>query len=131
MTREPLKLARIWYGIGVMLLLLVAVLSLVPLSPGSVPVGDKQTHLATYFVLAGWFSLLVGTRTGLACAIAGLLLFGGALEGLQALTGYRYAEWNDLLANAAGVLLGAGLYFTPLTRLLRYLDTRLALLFVG
>lgn len=111
-------------------MILVAVSSLVPLSPGGVPVSDKLAHLATYFVLSGWFSLLVRTRTGLAFAIAGLFLFGAVLEGLQALTGYRYAEWSDLLANAAGVLLGAGLHFTPLARLLRYVDARLVLLFV-
>jgi VanZ family protein len=35
-----------------------------------------------------------------------LLLYGGLIEVLQALTPYRYAEWFDVLANAAGLLIG-------------------------
>ena len=48
------------------------------------------------------------------------------IELLQAQTGYRYAEWGDVLANSNGCVAGSLLYFTPLRRLMRYIDGKLA-----
>jgi VanZ family protein len=44
------------------------------------------------------------------------------------MTAYRNAEWADLLADALGAAVGIGLYFTPLRRLLRFVDRSLAAL---
>jgi VanZ family protein len=66
---------------------------------------DKLRHAAGFLVL--W---LLGVRAGLrpAAALAvGLLAFGAAIELLQGLTPDRQPSWGDLLADGAGVALGA------------------------
>ena len=122
-----LRLATLWYAIGAGLLLAVAVLSLMPLP--DVGVGDKTSHVATYFVLAGYFGVLARRRQSLPRVALGLVIYGALIEIAQGLTGYRYAEWGDLLANLAGTLAGLLLHFTPLGRLLDWIDLRLARLF--
>ena len=123
-----LKLEKIWYLLGGLMLLAVGIVSLVP-AP-DVGVGDKLSHLVTYFTLAAWFSLLATSRASLGWTIAGLLAYGILLELLQGMTGYRYAEWGDVLANASGTLAGILLYFSPLPRLLNYVDSKLARLWL-
>jgi VanZ family protein len=110
------------------MLLGVAVASLVP-GPDT-GVNDKLTHLVTYFLLAGWFSLLVINRTRLGWTVIGLIAYGMLIELLQGMTSYRYPEWGDVLANGIGILAGVLLYFTPLPRLLRFVDSRLARLWL-
>ena len=49
--------------------------------------------------------------------IFALVLFGGAIELLQASMGFgRRAEWMDLLADAAGIIIGIALSLTPAGR---------------
>ena len=65
---------------------------------------DKTDHLAGFATLtllarAGW------PRHGWR-SLVGLMLFGALIEGLQALTPHRFAEWGDLIADALGVLIG-------------------------
>ncbi len=119
-----LRLAVIWYGFGAMLLLAVAALSLMPMP--STGVNDKLSHLVTYFGLAGWFGLLAGNRSALAWTLAAVIAYGGLIELLQAMTSYRQAEWADMLANSLGAAAGIWLYFTPLRRLLLFIDRVLA-----
>ena len=110
------------------MLLGVAVASLVP-GP-DIGVSDKLSHLVTYFLLAGWFSLLAANRISLGWTVIGLIAYGMLIELLQGMTSYRYPEWGDVLANAIGVLAGILLYFSPLPRLLRSVDSRLARLWL-
>jgi len=119
-----LKLVKIWYFIGAMMLLAVAALSLMP-AP-DIGVSDKLSHLVTYFLLAGWFSLLSVNRVALGWTVVGLIGYGILIELLQGMTAYRYPEWGDVLANGVGVLTGILLYFSPLPRLLKFVDSRLA-----
>ncbi len=119
-----LRLAALWYAVGAGLLLAVAVLSLMPLP--DVGVGDKLSHVVTYFVLAGYFSVLARRRRSLLWLALGLVVYGALIEVVQGLSGYRQAEWGDLLANGAGTLAGLLLHFTPLGRLLNWIDLRLA-----
>ena len=126
--RSPLRLAVAWYIIGATMLLGVAVGSLVP-SP-DIGVSDKLSHLVTYFLLAGWFSLLATNRIRLGWTVIGLIAYGMLIELLQGMTAYRYPEWGDVLANGIGVLAGILLYFSPLSRLLRFVDSRLARLWL-
>ena len=119
-----LKLIRVWYLLGALMLLLVGVASLMP-AP-QVGVGDKVSHLVTYAVLGAWFGLLAANRLILGWTVAGLLGYGILLELLQGTTSYRFAEWADVVANGGGILIGTALYFTPLKRLLAYVDQRLA-----
>ena len=122
MLRHPLKLIRLWYALGCLLLLAVMVASLMP-AP-DIGVSDKASHLLTYLVLSGWFSLLARNRMILAWSILGLLLYGMLIEWLQGMTGYRYAEWGDVLANGLGCLLGTIGYLPALRRLFAILDAR-------
>lgn len=126
--RSPLTLAVAWYVIGATLLLGVAVVSLVP-GP-DIGVSDKLSHLVTYFLLAGWFSLLATNRITLGWTVIALIAYGMLIELLQGMTAYRYPEWGDVLANGVGVLIGILLYFSPLPRLLRFIDARLARLWM-
>jgi VanZ family protein len=110
------------------MLLTVGIVSLMP-AP-DVGVNDKLSHLVTYFFLAGWFSLLAANRVTLGWTVIGLIAYGILLELLQGMTAYRYAEWGDVLANASGAMAGILLYFSPLPRLLKYIDGKLALLWL-
>jgi VanZ family protein len=107
-----------------MMLIGVAIVSLLPMP--ATGVSDKLAHLLTYFVLAGWFAVIARDRVVLAWSLIGLVAYGMLIEVLQGQTGYRYAEWGDVLANGSGCVIGSLLYFTPLRRLLRLLDVRLA-----
>ena len=121
---NPLKLIRLWYALGAMMLIAVAAVSLMP-APDT-GVNDKVSHLLTYFLLAGWFGLLARDRVILAWTLAALIAYGMLLELLQGQTGYRFAEWGDVLANSVGAGVGVTLFFTPLRRLSRFIDDRLA-----
>lgn len=118
------RLRGIWYGLGAILLLAVATLSLIPVP--NTGVDDKLSHVITYFILAGWFGLLAANRAALPWIFAAIAAYGGLLELLQAMTPYRQAEWADLLANAIGAAAGSCLYFTPLRRLLLVVDRGIA-----
>lgn len=119
-----LRLAILWYALGAALLLAVAVLSLMPLP--EVGVGDKTSHVITYAVLAGYFGVLARRLATLYRVAAGIMIYGALIEIAQGMTGYRYAEWGDLIANGAGTAGGLALYFTPLGRILGWIDLRLA-----
>ncbi len=82
---NSLKLVRIWYALGMMMLIAVAVVSLLPVP--DVGVSDKFSHLFTYFLLAGWFGLLVRDRVMLGWTLAALIAYGALLELLQEQTG--------------------------------------------
>jgi VanZ family protein len=125
-SRSVLKLIKIWYLLGGFLLLMVGIVSLMPVP--DVGVNDKFSHLLTYFILGGWFGLLAANRAILGWTIIGLIAYGMLLELLQGMTAHRYAEWGDVLANASGTFAGVMLYFSPLPRLLSYVDNKLALL---
>ena len=125
-TSQRLALVKIWYLLGGLMLLLVATVSLIP-SPPDVGVNDKVSHLTTYLILGGWFSLLASDRAALIWTILGLLFYGMLLEVLQGTTGHRFAEWGDVFANGCGILAGTLFYFSPLPRLLQFVDKKLAL----
>ena len=65
---------------------------------------DKANHALAFAVLAVLGLAAYPARA--ARVLPGLLAFGAAIELLQSLTGYRTAEWFDLLADAAGLLIG-------------------------
>ena len=80
----------------------VLTLSLLPLAPETPSLGwDKAHHMSAFALLA-----LLGCRAwpGRTLALAvGLVAYGGLIEVLQSFTGYRSAEWGDLLADALGL----------------------------
>lgn len=65
---------------------------------------DKTNHALAFAVLAVLGLYAYTART--ARVLLGLLAFGALIEVLQSLTGYRSAEWLDLLADAVGLVAG-------------------------
>jgi VanZ family protein len=94
----------------------VLVLALMPVVPHMPSTGwDKSNHMLAFAVLT-----VLGYRGypgRMALLLLYLLAYGGLIEVLQSFTPGRSAEWVDLLADALGLLMGAGL-----VRLLRRLS---------
>lgn len=87
----------------------VLFLSLAPTSPELPSTGwDKSNHLFGFLTLA--LLGLPAYPSRRLQVVIGLLLFGGLIELMQALTPYRFAEWADWLADGLGVGIGYGLH---------------------
>jgi VanZ family protein len=82
---------------------------------------DKVDHFTAYFGLAAMATMVTGLRPRMIWLVGGLILFSGALELAQALTG-RDAEIVDFVANSLGALSGA---LTAVTILLLFRDRAL------
>lgn len=84
------------------------VLSLIPLGQTSIPGGDKLHHFIAYAsVMAAWrLATPLHTKWQQLVVAASLMAMGVTIEFLQGLTPYRFFEWADALANAAGVIIG-------------------------
>lgn len=86
----------------------VMVLALMPSVPHMPTTGwDKSNHLLAFTVLTLLGCWAYPGRT--MAMLLGLLACGGLIEALQSLTPDRFAEWQDLLADGLGLLLGWGL----------------------
>lgn len=98
-------------------LLVVLVMALLP---PRIPVPetgwDKVNHVMAFAVLGALGCRSYAGRAAL--VLSGLLVYGGAIELLQGLTGYRTADWLDLAADGAGASFGWLLTYAR-TRLLR------------
>lgn len=97
-------------------LVLVAILTLLPAS--ALPTDlfvfdlwDKVQHALAFAVLALWGLLAYPLHPWR--VLLGLLAFGGAIEVAQAMTTWRFADWQDWLADAVGLALGAALARRP------------------
>ena len=104
--RIPLRLWRLAFAVC---LFAVMVLALLPDPDPRLSTGwDKGNHLLAFGVLA--FLGCAALRGRWLLVTAGLLGYGVLIELAQDLTGYRYAEWADLLADGLGIGLGLGLF---------------------
>jgi VanZ family protein len=127
MTRNAqfeLHLRPLWFALAYAQLLVVAILSLTPAVP-NVAGSDKLGHFLAYAVLSIAFSLIIRQRKSLWRILFGLIAFGILMEYLQGLTGYRYADPEDALANSIGVIFGLLFHFSPLRRVLLRVDVYL------
>ena len=115
-----LKLPKLWFGLAIIGLLALGVVSLIP-AP-DLGGNDKIAHFISYAMLSAWFSLLVEQRKSLWSILFGLIAYGLFLELLQGLTSYRSGDLADAVANSLGVITGLAFYFSPLRQLLRKLD---------
>ncbi|MEQ8238470.1 MAG: hypothetical protein RIA69_04615 [Cyclobacteriaceae bacterium] len=99
-------LAKFWILITIVLAVLIAITSLIPLPElPPVPGKDKTLHLLAYISLAfpcalarpkfWWFFLPIL-----------FILFGGIIELIQPYVN-RYRELLDMLANTCGVMIGS------------------------
>ncbi len=68
---------------------------------------DKLSHLVVYMLLFWLLLLAYGKQWSLISLGILLVFFSGLIEVAQSFTGYRQAEWLDLLANMVGILVAA------------------------
>ena len=110
----PLRYAPYWRAVSAFLLLLVIAAAIMPaiwMWPDRVSIVrwfgeiDKWAHAITFCALTIWFAGQYHPRAYWRIA-AGLLAYGVLIELLQRLVGYRSAEWFDVAADAAGILVG-------------------------
>jgi len=121
-----LKYRRFWLFIAYSLVAYVIFSSLTS-SPVHIDVNffDKYAHTVGYFILMGWFMQLYHSTRGVSLCAALLILMGVSLEFLQELTGYRFFDIYDMMANAAGVLLAWSLVKTPFPNILYFFEIKL------
>jgi VanZ family protein len=116
----------LWQAVAWLLVALIVVLSLSPplnLQQWSAPSwNDKVGHFLAYFTLAAWYAELCGSASAMRRRLLFCVLLGAALELLQGLTPARSPDWRDLVANIAGALAGAALWFTPAAQWLQRWD---------
>lgn len=105
------------------MLALVALLSLMP-AP-DVGGNDKVMHFITYWLLSAGFTTLARFNRSLLWVSSGLIAYGIVLEYVQGMTGYRFLEGADMLANSAGVLCGLLIRFSPVPVWFRSIESRL------
>lgn len=102
----PLRYPRLWFLLGLLLVLAVAVGSLLPgPSLPKLSVGDKVEHAGAYFLLMVWFAGLYPRKRHVLIALA-LVGLGIALDLLQLTTKTRQFDVADILANSFGILVG-------------------------
>ena len=103
----PNWLRRFWSGIGWFGVALLIYLSLAPKPPTiDMAFGDKIGHLLAYGTLMFWWAQHFGTTRKRFELAAALIALGIAIEFVQGWTGWRAFEYADMVADAAGVLLG-------------------------
>ena len=118
----PLRFARRWQIASVALLILVLISTLMPavwffssrreFATWFFDV-DKWLHGITFVVLAIWFAGQYKPASYWRIVV-GLVLFGLLIEGCQRLVTYRSAEWFDIAADFAGIILGLAIAFAGL-----------------
>lgn len=85
----------------------ITILSLLPgsyLPPQTFKIWDKAQHAGAFLLLSLMALHVFPKRTD--TVVCGLLLYGAAIEVAQSATGWRYGDWQDLLADVVGI--GAG-----------------------
>jgi VanZ family protein len=104
--RRPLSAATL-----TLVVLGIGWLALSPAPPPSVDTGwDKLNHLLAFAVLS-FIAQGAAERpaTPRLAVVVGLILYGLGIEAAQAWVPGRSSEWQDLLANAAGIGSGCAL----------------------
>lgn len=107
LTRLLALPVRYWRGLSILALVVLTALSLLPLPVASPVAGsDKFLHLAAWGLAVVPAALALGGRV--LPVIALFMMWSIAIEFVQPLAG-RFFEVADMLANAVGLSLGAGL----------------------
>jgi VanZ family protein len=110
-----LKLARLWWMAGWVIVLFITISCLEP--PRYVPdlhVSDKVEHAGAYFGMTFWFGGLLRRRRYLLLAFW-MLLFGAGIEVAQGLMGLgRTADVWDFAADAVGIAIALALVYIGL-----------------
>lgn len=110
----PLRYAPRWRtasGVLLVLVLAAAVMPAVWFWPDRVKIVswvgefDKWAHAIVFTTLAIWFAGQYRPRSYWRIAL-GLLIFGILIELCQRMVSYRSAEWLDVAADVAGIIVG-------------------------
>ena len=110
----PLRFARHWQGISVLMLLCILAGAVIPAAwflPDNVEFvswlgsPDKWAHGILFAFLTVWFAGQYARQSYWRIVLA-LAAFGILLELSQGLVTYRSSEWLDLGANVVGIVVG-------------------------
>lgn len=117
-------LRNVWLALGWVWVAIVFYLSLMPHPPQPLSFDgvDKLEHAAAYIGLMLWFCQVFVQKQSRMYLIAAFVAMGVGIEILQGLSGYRYFEYADMLANTTGVLVGFGLAHTRMGCILMKLE---------
>ncbi len=107
LTRTP-RATRAWrIALGV-LSIGIGWLALTPHPPPAANLGwDKLNHACAFATLAAVACLSLRSSSARPAALLALLAYGGLIEIAQTFVPGRSGEWADLLADAAGIAIGA------------------------
>lgn len=78
----------------------------IPPQPVSFEFADKLEHAAAYAFLMLWFCQIYQLPRWRMVVAALFIAMGVGIEFLQGMTGYRFFEYADMLANSTGVFVG-------------------------
>jgi VanZ family protein len=106
-------------------IVLILWLALSPSPPGT-GWSDKVNHTLAFFVLAGLLDYATVETASFNRKAVALLCFGFSIEAFQFLTGYRYFEVGDLIADCSGMLI-----YLVMRRYLRPTIDKLCLTYIG
>jgi VanZ family protein len=128
-SKNPLRLFPLWLLVGAGLIALVIFLSLTPKPPHLVDfkMSDKLGHGLAYAALMGWFGQLYRGKLPLALFALGFVLLGVSMEYLQMWGGVRDFEYDDMLADTIGVVVGWILTASVFKDSLNWVEKRLGL----
>lgn len=108
MHPKTIRLIRITFWCSAILLAIGSLLPTDLLPRQTATIWDKGQH-AFGFAWLALLGLLTFSQKPWTVLTA-LLLYGGVIEVLQVVTGWRYGEWLDLLADGIGLLIGATIW---------------------
>jgi len=103
-----MSLTRVWWALGMLLVVLAAIVCLIPIPemPQTFDLNDKVSHLIGHGTLALYFAGLV-PRRGWWKIFVLLLMFGITIEFAQYyMRAGRHGDVRDVFANATGAAVG-------------------------
>ena len=123
-----IKLRSIWLVLGWLWVLIIFYLSLMPHPPEPVHFwnADKLEHALAYSLLMLWFCQVYTLLRPRRLVAALLITMGILIEYLQGETGYRNFDYADMIANAAGVMVGWAWARTLLGRVYAYIERQIS-----
>jgi VanZ family protein len=122
-----LRLAPVWWSLGIGLILLVVFESLAPSVSESPITNDKLAHFAGYAAMSFWFAGILERRRYPVLAVL-MLALGVVIELAQYAMGVgRTADWRDVAANSLGIATALGLAYAGLGAWMLQVERRLGL----
>ncbi len=123
-TASHLRYRRLWFAVGVLMVLAVLALSIMslPAPVEKLMVQDKLLHTIAYAGLMGWFSQIFRHDLTRLILVVGLICMGIGVEFIQGSTAHRNFDVLDMVANTSGVVLAWALAYTWVGNVLPWLE---------